>query len=506
MNAQPRFSTALKATALVVFAITLIVVLRLLVRPTIDPANRTVVVAPFQNTGNAADAYLADAISEAIAGQLAQLPGVKVIGRDGVHGVTVAAMRPRELAALLGAQYVLSGTVQLTRTAGDSIDGRARVQVVPLLMEVSAGEHVWGQAFDEPLHDMSRLQAGIAARVADALSVTLSPDQLAALERGDRAAPAARDLYWRARALLRQRGLPNLQQSQVLFASAVAIDSSYARAWAGLAETLLLLPGSGDTTRVPQAFREEALAAALRAITLDSAAVDARLAYARVQAGQFRLADAVRAVDGVIAADSTSVPAWVLKGQLLGAMGRAAEAGEALRTALRLDRLSPLVHDARAVWFIASRMTDSAITSAERAGALAPGETRWMGTLMDAYATGGRIDDAIRVCSAAAPADECATMWRGLGGDESARVAARAIVQRLPAGRTPPSGRAVMLARLGDADGAFAQLRRAVDEHDDHLVSGINHPWLDSLHADPRWPLVMQAFGADSTGSAGSTR
>jgi TolB-like protein len=482
----------------VAFAVTLIVILRVLVRPSIDPANRTVVVIPFENLGNAADAYFADGVSEEIANQLAQLPGVKVIGREGVRGVTVATMRPRELAATLGAQYVLSGTVQWARTAGDALDDNARVQVVPVLTEVSQGERVWSQPYTERLRDVFRLQASVAVRVADALSVTLSPAQRVAIERNDPTLPAARDAQLRARALLRLRGLEKLREARTLFTRAVGIDSTYARAWAGLAESNALLPEYGDTTRTSLAFLEEAVVAARRAMTLDSAAVDVRLAHARVLSVQFRLADALRAVNGAIASDSTSMFAWQLKSELLRGLGQPEAAGVSLRQELAIDRLAPVVHAARAEWFLASRMNDSAIASAERAVALAPDERAWATSLMASYAAGGRTDDAVRLCSAGAPTDACTALFRGLAGDAAYTSAARAIAKGFPTGAITLSRRALLLAQLGDTAAAFDALQQAVAQRDVSTFLSILSPNFEVMHRDRRWAAIVRAVRGDS--------
>ncbi len=493
-----KFSLPLKAAALVAFAVTLIVILKVLVRPSIDRANRTVVVIPFENLGNAADAYFADGVSEEIANQLAQLPGVKVIGREGVRGVTVANMRPRELAASLGAQYVLSGTVQWARTAGDSLDDNARVQVVPVLMEVSAGERVWSQPYTERLRDVFRVQASVAVRVADALSVTLSQAQRVALERNDPTLPAARDAQLRARALLRLRGLEKLREARTLFTKATGIDSTYARAWAGLAESNVLLPEYGDTTRTSLAFLEEAVVAAQRAMTLDSTAVDVRLAHARVLSGQFRLADALRAVNGAIASDSTSMFAWQLKSELLRGLGQPEAAGVSLRQGLAIDRLAPVVHAARAEWFLASRMNDSAIASAERAVALAPDERAWATTLMVSYAAGGRMDDAVRLCSAGGPSDGCTALFRGMGGDAAYTSAARAIARAFSTSVITLSRRALLLAQLGDTAAAFDALQQAVAQRDATTILSITNPSFESMYQDPRWAAIVRAVRGDS--------
>ncbi|MBL0169822.1 MAG: protein kinase [Gemmatimonadaceae bacterium] len=491
-----KFRLPLKAAALVAFAITLIVLLRVLARPSIDRANRIVVVVPFENLGNAADAYFADGVSEEIANQLAQLPGVKVIGREGVRGVTVASMRPRELAASLGAQYVLSGTVQWARSTGDSLDDNARVQVVPVLMEVSAGERVWSQPYTERLRDVFRVQASVAVRVADALSVTLSQAQRVALERNDPTLPAARDAQLRARALLRLRGLEKLREARTLFTKAVGIDSTYARAWAGLAESLVLLPEYGDTTRRSLAFLEEAVVAAQRAMTLDSAAVDVRLAQARVLAGQYRLADALRTVNGVINADSTSLFAWILKGELLKGLGQQEAAGIALRQALALDRLAPVVHAVRTSWFRSARMNDSAIVSAERAVALAPGALRWRTVLIVSYVTGGRVDDAIRLCSAGYPIDLCTAMVRGLRGEAAYKSAALAILKG--SGGFSLASQADFLAQLGDTAAAFHALQQAVAQRDASTFLVITSPNFESMHRDPRWAAIVRGVRGDS--------
>jgi TolB-like protein/Flp pilus assembly protein TadD len=488
----PRYSVALKATAMVVLAVALIITLRLLVRPTIDPDNRTVVVMPFENLGNAADAYFVDGVSDAIANELAQLPGVKVIGREGVRGATVASLRPREVAATLGAQYVLSGTVRWVRAASDSVDGDARVQVVPVLTEVSMGERVWGQPIEERLREVFRVPATVAMRVADALAVALSAPRRAAIERGDHATPAARDALLRARALLGQRGLSNLRQAQTLFARAVRIDSAYAPAWSGLAESMSRLSAYGDTTRSAAANLAEAAIAAQRAMSLDSGAVEVRLVYARALSGQFRLADALRMANAAIALDSTSARAWVLKAELLEGLGEQPEAGVAYRQALTNDRLAPVVHAARARWFRNARMNDSAIASGERAVALAPGDAQWTPNLLLSYIAAGRVDDAVRECSVGQSKEWCTTVIRGMGGDVAAKPAARNMVRQLPGGWLTLSDRAVWLAQLGDLAGALATLQQALVQHDATLADNLASPSFDMLHDDPSWAAIVR--------------
>ena len=493
-----RWRTPLLVFGSALVVITGVIILRVLVRPSIDVSNRTVVVMPFENLGDASNKYFADGISDEIANQLAQLPGVKVIGREGVRGATVAQMRPQELATTLGAQYVLSGTVQWSRTAGDSVDGNARVKIVPVLTESSMGERVWSESFEEQLRDVFRLQASVAVRVADKLSVTLSPAQRAALEKHDNASPAARDAQIRARDLLRKRGLQNLQQAYALFNKAVALDSNYALAWAGLGETIYLLPDYGDNSRSPAVVSTDAARAVDRAMQLDSARVEVRLAKARILAGAFRLNESLRYLDGVIASDSTLLTSWVLKGEVLLALGNLPAAGEAYRTALTYDRLSPLLHNSRFRYFDAVKLHDSAVVSAERAYALAPGEGIWTRNLQGAYLSAGRLDDALRLCAGAPSIKICEHSLRALNGDTTFRAETIAGLHT-PSAAFSSSIRATMLARLGDMDGALTMLRRAVDEHDDNLLVNIASPEFEPLYSDPRWLKIIRTIRGDST-------
>jgi eukaryotic-like serine/threonine-protein kinase len=493
----PRFSAALKGTALVVFAISLIILLRILVRPTIDPSNRTIVVAPFENLGDTADAYFAEGVTDDIADAIARVPGVKVIGRDGVRGVTVAGLRPRELAATLGAQYVLTGTVQWTHASGDAVDGASRVVVAPVLMEASAGERVWGQSIEQRLGDLARVPASIAERVAEALALSVSPAQLASLAPGAPTVPVAHVLQLRARRLLGQRGLANARLADTLFRQAIAVDSSAARAWAGLAESQLQRRSYLDTTRSAAAFSDASMRAAERALSLDSLSPDVRLAYARSLAGQYRFDAALQAADRAIALDSASSLAWGLKAELLSVLERLPEAGDAARRAVEDDRLSPIAHATRAGIFLALGVADSAVTSAERAAALDPGEPRWSVTLRNAYVAGGRVDDAVRQCEGSGEGWPCKTLYTALGGDSTARGAALAWLAAAPANVMAPSARAGLFAQLGDRAAAFVYLQRAVADRDAALLVNVALPWMQRLRDDARWAPFRQSLRAD---------
>jgi serine/threonine-protein kinase len=462
-------------------------------------AARTVVVVPFDNIGDPADAYFADGVSEEIAGQLARLPGLQVIGRDGVQRFRGSGRTPRDIAGELGAAYVLSGSVNWARggarTAG--IDGDTRVRIVPALMDVATGTQMWREPFEEPLSDVFKVQANVAERVASALSVTLGGAVRQVLRHQESNDAEARDAQLLGRYFLRQRGLENLRRAEAAFGRAIARDSSYARAWAGLSEATALRPAYYDTTEVIDAVLERAERAAQRAVALDSTLPEVQLALARTRSAQFRFREALQAVDRALALDPNATLTHALRYEVLTALGRSDEAGAAARRAVELDGLSALALNNRAVWFWSAGMMDSAAHYSERAVAVAPSEAQWRRTLATIYASAGRLGEAIPMCETYMGAvNRCAgtlSVLAGVSGNGDEALATLGALGRLAGSAGIPTFAALGYARLGMADSVFSRLRVAVERHDDVFTHLITNRAFDPFQSDPRWDEIVGA-------------
>jgi len=466
--------------------------------------DRTVVVVPFDNVGDPADAYFAEGVSDEIASQLARLPGVRVIGRDGVRRFRGSTQSPRDIARTLGAAWVLSGSVRWARaTSGSGAragNDTARVRIVPALVNASTGEQAWGEPFDEPLTDVFTVQADIAERVASALSVTLGGSTRAALHRQDTDNPTARDAQMQGRYLLQQRGVANLHAAVSAFNRAIALDSNYARAWAGLAEATVLLPQYYDTTETDAVVLARAEAAARRAVAIDSTLPDVQLALARSQTAEFRFRDALRSVDRAIALDSGSTFAYTLKYEILTALGRADDADTASARAVALDGLSALALNNRALAMMALGRLDSAVYYGHRAVAVDPSGPLWKRSLGVFYAMQGRPRDAISQCLSGPGATlaSCEALMGVVGGDTgtATRSAALAALHQMGHERGAfgqPTFAALEYTRLGMPDSAFSRLAAAVSSHDDAFTHLITSPTFASLQSDPRWDAIVGA-------------
>ncbi len=322
---RTRLWPLISAAALLVVALSAILLTR---RNTVPASARSIVVVPFDNLGNPSDAYFAEGMSDEIADQLARLPGLQVIGREGVKRFAGSQESPRDIARELGAAYVLSGTVRWARqtTSNGDLNGATRVRIVPTLLNVATGTEAWGQPYEEPLTDVFKVQTSVAERVATALSVTLGVTARAALHHEESTNPDARDAQLLGRFLLRQRGYSNLRQAADAFQRAISHDSNYARAWAGLSEANGLIPAYSDTLLDDSAFRARANVAAERAMSLDSMLPESQIALARSLATDFRFREALPRVQRAIELDPNATLAYALEDEVLSALGRSAEA------------------------------------------------------------------------------------------------------------------------------------------------------------------------------------
>jgi TolB-like protein/tetratricopeptide (TPR) repeat protein len=224
---------------------------------------RVVAVLPFDNLGDSTDAYFADGLSDEVRSKLGQVAGLEVIARGSSIEYRKTAKRPAEIARELGADYLLTATVRWEKS-----EGKSRVRVTPELVDARPGQAArsrWGQQFDASLTDVFQVQADIATRVASALGVALADSTQRRLTAKPTENLAAYDEFLKGEAASQGMSvsqLSSLRRAIGYYERAVALDSSFAIAWARLSHARTRLYGNG----VPDpALGEQARIAADRA-------------------------------------------------------------------------------------------------------------------------------------------------------------------------------------------------------------------------------------------------
>ena len=329
-------------------------------------------VLPFENLGDSADAYFAAGVSDAVRGKLTELSQIQVIARGSSVQYAGTRKTPREIATELGVPYLLTGTVRWAKNP----DGTSRVQVSPELVEVSgqgAAESKWQQSFEGALTDVFKLQADIAGQVAQAMRVALPGAAQERLAEAPTRDPAAYDAFLRARAATGS-GAGNspaeLRRAIAQYQEAVRLDSTFAQAWAELAINLILLYSNSAPT---QELAQQALAAAKRAILVDSRAAAGHVAlgryYLAVDGDAARAATELEIARKVAPRDATVLAALATTNRSLGQFEKALEY---LRSAYTLDPQSSNRANQLGWTLLWMRRAAEARPFAERARALAP--------------------------------------------------------------------------------------------------------------------------------------
>jgi TolB-like protein/predicted Ser/Thr protein kinase len=235
--------------------------------PPASAAPKVLAVLPFENLGDSADAYFADGIADELRAKLSRLDGVEVIARGSSNQYRSTTKAPQEVARELGADYLLTATVQWDKASG----GPSRVRVSPELVEVTA-EHApratWQQPFAVALTDVFVVQADIAAQVAGALGVVLGDSARRELRLKPTESLAAYDEFLKGEAAAQEMkaSQAGLRRAIGFYERAVSLDSTFAQAWSQLsrARTSLYSNGVPDPVLGEAARVAEERARALR--------------------------------------------------------------------------------------------------------------------------------------------------------------------------------------------------------------------------------------------------
>jgi serine/threonine protein kinase len=222
------------------------------------PANKSVAVLYFENqSGSKEDEYLRDGITEDVLTELSKIRGLNTFSRPTILAFRDKPVTPAQIGQQLGAAYVLTGTM---RRAG------ARLRINTQLVDTRTDFPVWSERFDREMKDVFEVQDEIARKIAEALRVTLSPQELEALAVKPTENLQAYDLYLRGKRYARRQTRQDLEFALQMFENAVTMDASFALAYAACANACAMFycNFSRDLTWVERAREASGKAVALR--------------------------------------------------------------------------------------------------------------------------------------------------------------------------------------------------------------------------------------------------
>jgi eukaryotic-like serine/threonine-protein kinase len=451
-----------------------------------ETAPRTIAVLRLENVGgDTTNEYFAAGLAEELTNALAKVEGLVVTPPGAESGATPA--QRRDVARKLGVSILLGGSVQ---RAGD------RLRVTVRLLDVTNDHVLWSSTYDKTLADVFAVQTDIADAVAASLRLTLSGTAKArvAAASGTRNAEAYL-LYLQGRYAAARYTESDLRRSISLYEQAIQRDSSFARAWAGMADAWTALAGDFAP---PNDILPSARQAAGRALALDSTLADAHVALGNVLLSDWDAAGASRSFERAVALERTSAATHYYAASALIALGRFDEAVDRATMAHRLEPGEPSYATAVALALLRAGRFDSAAATARRAFALDSAFTSAATVLGDALRLKGAPREALDAYAARGPAQTAydlvgpALARIGIGETVEARRTLRELTALGARQNVPPDAVAMVYAGLGDRDQAFAWLERAYASHSAALVSlATDQDWAP-LRSDPRFAALVR--------------
>ena len=449
----------------------------------------SIAVLPLTNLSpDPADAALAGGMTEELIATLATAGDVRVIASTSASAFRNRKMDVRSIADSLGVSNILEGDLQ-------KIGPRLRVQV--RLVDGRNGSTRWSQAYDREFKEVFSIQDEIARAVAGELALRFDKDRQ--LRRHHTRNPAAYELYLRGSDPLLLRRESGVWKAMEYFQRAIATDSTYAAAYAGLA---LVYVRRGRTTSDPgmplpklYGLAEDA---GRKAVALDDSLPEAHYALGRVREATLDFLSAERETRRAIALDPTrSIYHRALA--YLYAWGRPQEELAEARRALETDPLNPYALGEVAGALFANRRYDEALAQLHRLAAIQPPLQGVVFVAAQCYTKKRMWPEAIAALRPLAETGDPGllaslgyVLARAGQREEARRILADLLARRERTG-VGAARVATVYAGLGDVDQVFIWLDRAVD--DLSIGSGIMGPMFDDLHSDPRFERLKRRLG-----------
>ena len=458
-----------------------------------QPRIQSLAVLPMKNlSGDPSQDYLADGITEALIGRLAEIHNLRVISHTSVMRFRNPQLSVPEIARMLGVDAVVEGSV--TREG-------SRIRVTAQLIRGATDTHFWSETYDREMRDALNLESELAQSIAEKVEVTVTGEEHQRLSSARPVAPEVYESYLKGRFLLEQGNRAQLEQSIPHFENALSRDATFAPAYLGLAEAYTWL-GTVAAGVPPEATRPKVASFARKALELDPNLVEAHVMLANVLQEEWHWTEAETEYRRALELNPNSAKAHSWFAMWLSCQGRTDEAVAEIYRARALDPIG--ISGGGVSWILfQSHRFDDAIREASSALAIQPDNVATLTGLGFALIANNQPADAIPVLEKAvslSPGSPAATgiLIRAYAHAGRRRDALRLLAElkaRKSAGYVPAAAFVNAYLGLGDNEQAFYWLEQAYKEKSNILQFVKTHPYFDPIRGDPRFADLVRRVG-----------
>src|SRR6266513_2043038 len=447
---------------------------------------KSIAVLPLINeSGDPKDEYFSDGLSEELIAALAQISGLKVIGRSSSFRFKERHEDPKAIGQKLGVSTLLEGTV---RKQDD------RVRIVAELVNAGDGIALWTRTFDRELRDIFTVQQDIARAVAESLKVTLLGSNEKSAQMASNSVEA-HNAYLQAHFHFQRRNVEDYRKAITYFDQAIQLDPNYALAYAERSEVWTMI---GDLTGQRATAYPKARSDAEKAVEIAPVLAEAHAALGWVRFfGEWKFAEGLSELNRAKELSPANPTANDLLARVIVYLGRLDEAERQAREAVELDPLSVATQFNLARVLLYAGKLEEADAAGRKIAELQPSSSsshRWQ---VFVAVERGDGDTALREAQLEPDGDfrrfELA-LAHYMRGDRKAADAA--LAELVTTGRKGLDYQiAQAYAVRGERDKAFEWLQIAFDNHDGGTLSLAVDPLLRGLRDDPRYKNLVVKVG-----------
>jgi adenylate cyclase len=456
---------------------------------TVAPS-KSIAVLPFDNLSRDPDnAYFCEGVQDEILTRLAKVADLKVISRTSTQHFKSAPENLPQIAKQLGVAHIVEGSVQ---KAGDQV--RVNVQLINALTDA----HLWADTYDRKLTDIFAVESEIAKTIAETLQVKITGSEKNSIAKAPTANPEAYELYLKGRFFWNKRSGVDLRKAIEFFNQAIGKDPNYALAYAGLADSYLLLPNYGGTPTADVV--PPARAAVTKALELDDSLGEAHASLGLLDTLDLRLERAITHFERAVQLKPNYATAhhWLGLGHL--SLGHFDQAIAEEKRATELDPLSVIINADFAWTYACAHRLDEAEAQARKTLEIDPRfflAHYYLGGVRQAK---GQLPEAISEFRQAFDLNGDSYSLAMLG-QAYARAGNKAEAQEILARlneeaksrHVAPYAWALLYLGLGDKNRALDELETAYQRGDTNYLFVLKvDPLFDDLRGQPRFEALVQ--------------
>jgi TolB-like protein/Tfp pilus assembly protein PilF len=452
---------------------------------------RSIAVLPFDNLSRDPDnAYFADCVQDEILTRLAKVADLKVISRTSTQRFKSSPNDLPQIAKQLRVAHILEGSVQ---KSGDAV--RVNVQLINALTDA----HLWADIYDRKLTDILAVGSDIAKTIADTLQAKLTGSEKTAIAKRPTVNSEAYELYLKGRYFWNKRTGPDLRKAIDYFNQAIEKDPKYAVAYAGLADSYVLLSRYGAGT--PRESFPPAKAAAKKALEIDDTLAEAHASLGEILCYyDLDFASSTKEFERAIALNPNYATAHHWYGDnLLAALGQFDRAIAEGKRAQELDPLSLIINADLGNTFTAARRYDEAIEQLRKTLEIDSRFYFARYNLGEALELKGQLREALAEYKKAAELDDdpfvlglVAQAYAKLGQRGEALKILEQMQQLATHRYVADYSFALVHMALGEKDKAIEWLERAYRDRAVDIAPIKVDPMLDPLRGDPRFEALAE--------------